>query len=207
MLPPPQPPEVASKKAPSPKKPTPGSAVRCTGFGASGPTRQRRHDGDPGDRACRSKRRQDGGDDCERHCGADEPPGQLCPNHSVVDAGGKMRDVGDPGAKTDERPEERGDPPTTAPLTSMTRRTLRSVAPIDSSMPSARRRRCASTVKPAVATSPTKIRPKTATTNTMTAGLIPFGITGAPASHRREAKPGQGSARLRRTERSPRRPS
>ncbi len=49
--------------------------------------------------------------------------------------------------------------PTTAPLASITKRTCRSVAPIDSSMPRARSRRWAITVKPEMASKPMNSMP------------------------------------------------
>lgn len=61
--------------------------------------------------------------------------------------------------------------PTAAPPVTMTRRMLRSVAPTAASMPRARSRRCAITVNPAIATSPMKISPNTASTSTVAAGL------------------------------------
>ena len=56
----------------------------------------------------------------------------------------------------------------------MTRRTLRSVAPIALSMPRARSLRWAITEKPATDTRPMKTRPSTATTRTIVAGGIPL---------------------------------
>ena len=61
----------------------------------------------------------------------------------------------------------------TAPLATMTSRTLRSVAPSAASMPSARSRRWAITVNPATDTRPMNTSPSTATTRTIVAGGIP----------------------------------
>ena len=58
------------------------------------------------------------------------------------------------------------------PLASSTSRTLRSVAPMDSSIPMARRRRCASTVKPPTDTSAISNMPTVANASTMVSGLI-----------------------------------
>ena len=54
----------------------------------------------------------------------------------------------------------------------ITSRTLRSVAPSAASMPSARSRRWAITVKPATDTSPMNTSPRTATASTIVAGLM-----------------------------------
>jgi len=62
--------------------------------------------------------------------------------------------------------------PTTAPLAVMTSRTLRSVAPSALIMPSARIRRCASTVNPAAESRPMKTSPSTEITSTIVAGLM-----------------------------------
>ena len=58
------------------------------------------------------------------------------------------------------------------PLASSTSRTLRSVAPMDSSIPRARIRRCASTVKPPIDTSAISSMPTVASASTMVAGSI-----------------------------------
>ena len=58
------------------------------------------------------------------------------------------------------------------PLASRTRRTLRSVAPMDSSMPRERIRRCASTVKPPIDTRAIRSMPTVANASTMVAGLM-----------------------------------
>ena len=63
--------------------------------------------------------------------------------------------------------------PMSAPLATMTSRTLRSVAPSAASMPSARSRRWAITVNPATATRPMKTSPSTAITSTIVAGGMP----------------------------------
>ncbi len=58
------------------------------------------------------------------------------------------------------------------PFARSTSRTLRSVAPIDSSIPRARSRRCANTVKPPTDTSAMSSMPTVANANTMVWGLI-----------------------------------
>ena len=57
------------------------------------------------------------------------------------------------------------------PLARSTSRTLRSVAPMDSSIPRARSRRCASTVKPPTDTSAISSMPTVANASTMVSGL------------------------------------
>ena len=100
--------------------------------------------------------------------------------------------------------------PTAAPLATMTSRMLRSVAPSAASMPSARSRRWASTVKPAAATSPMKISPTTAIAKHDHGGRdrrwTGGGVTGrtpwrerehrdgSPAWHRTAPSPGSGAA-------------
>ena len=61
--------------------------------------------------------------------------------------------------------------PTTSPLARTTRRTFLSVAPTAPSMPSERSRRCASTVKPPMATRAIRSMPIVASPSTMVSGL------------------------------------
>ena len=64
--------------------------------------------------------------------------------------------------------------PTTVPLALTTSRTLRSVAPIDSSIPIERMRRCASTVKPPIETSAMRSMPRTRAASEMVSGFNGF---------------------------------
>ncbi len=64
--------------------------------------------------------------------------------------------------------------PTTVPLALTTRRTWRSVAPVDSSMPIERSRRCASTVKPPTETSAMSSMPRTSAAREIVSGLSGF---------------------------------
>ena len=168
---PPQPPENASIRVATTRTIAPGTADRCTAVAVGG-----RPDSAAtiGTRATARAGRRDASvavRTASTHRAADQPPGQVRPRDTVV------RSVGQVTARTRSRRRDRvtapmsaPTPPTRAPLVTMTRRTLRSVAPSAESMPSARSRRWASTVKPAAATRPTKIRPMIAIANTMTAG-------------------------------------
>ncbi len=64
--------------------------------------------------------------------------------------------------------------PTMTPFDSKTSRTLRSVAPMDSSIPRDRMRRCASTVKPPIDTRAMSSMPTVARASTMVDGLMPL---------------------------------
>ena len=66
--------------------------------------------------------------------------------------------------------------PTMTPLASRTSRTLRSVAPMDSSIPRERIRRCASTVKPPIDTKAMRSMPTVASASTMVAGLMMLSV-------------------------------
>ena len=61
--------------------------------------------------------------------------------------------------------------PTTVPFAATTSRTWRSVAPIDSSIPIERIRRCASTVKPPIETRAIKSMPRTSAASEMVSGF------------------------------------
>ena len=82
-------------------------------------------------------------------------------------------------------------PPTAAPLASITSRMWRSVAPMEPSMPRARWRRPAITVKPATAINPTKSSPRvlrtSTTVSTWTLGLAPRLAVVRPVPHSNHA--------------------
>ena len=145
----------------------PAAAKRCAGWGRGGRPDRAATTEDPGHGPRRPPGRRHRGHDGEDQARADRPPRQVEAVDAVLDERLQRRREREPAGQAGHaarRRRRRRRRPRRWPA--CTRRTCRSVAPSEASMPRARSRRWAMTAKPATAIRPTKSSPRVPSTRT-----------------------------------------